>query len=138
MKFQEWLDYVNGKFIDVDGKYGAQCVDLVRHYLLNCLGIPAYTIPSVNYAKQIFDTNPKGFKKINNIWGDLTNKPIPGDIVVWGWLWPITGIAGHVGICTWSDGKDLIVMNQNYGSTKFTQLRKFGFNGVRGWLRFIK
>jgi len=138
MTFQSWLDFVNGKFIDVDGKYGSQCVDLMRHYLVNCLGLPAYSIPAVKYAKQIFNNPGTKFKAIKNIWNDPNCKPQAGDIVIWNWFWPITGIAGHVGICTWADGKSIIVMNQNYGSVKSSQLRKFSYKGVIGWLRLKK
>jgi len=140
MTFQKWLDDVNGKFVDVDGYYGAQCTDLMRDYCVRVLGLDAYIIPPTDYAKNIFKKftgKSSFFKKIVNVWNDLACVPKPGDIIFWDWSFPVTGYAGHTGICTWSDGYHIIVMNQNYGTIKSSQLRKFSYKGVMGWLRPI-
>jgi hypothetical protein len=43
MKFQEFVDKNNGKYIDYDGNYGCQCVDLLRQYLVDVVGISGYS-----------------------------------------------------------------------------------------------
>ena len=70
MIFQSWLDSVNGKFIDVDGNHKFWCVDLMRAYLRDYLGLSPWYMKPVMYAKDIFynfPNNDKKFKKIVNM-----------------------------------------------------------------------
>ena len=137
MTLQKFQDKWNGKFCDFDKNYGFQCVDIMRQYLVDVLGVSGWALPPVVYAKDLYKKfKPlNGFQRFPNIWNDLNSYPKPGDIVVWDWSWGVTGIAGHVGICTWADGKSLIVFNQNYPTGSASILRKFSFKGVLGWIR---
>jgi hypothetical protein len=133
MTLQAFQDKWNGKFCDFDGKWGFQCTDLARQYIQDVLGLPPYTLPAVSYAKQLFQNfKPnKYFTKVANL---PTNAPKAGDIVVWNTYPFITGIAGHVGICTSANTISLIVFNQNYPTGSPCSLRKFNYKGVLGWI----
>ena len=43
MTIEEFVKKNNGKKVDYDGVYGAQCVDLFRQYSLDVLGITEHT-----------------------------------------------------------------------------------------------
>ena len=56
MTFDNFITKYNGKFIDFDGYYGYQCVDLARQYIKDVLGYAPYTaMPSAANAKTIFN-----------------------------------------------------------------------------------
>ena len=84
-----WCDSKVGTFVDYDGAYGAQCVDLISAYL-SYLGIPrlscSITGGAKDYASVSYDTN-----YLTRIQGTT---PQPGDIIIW-----TTGTYGHVAIC---------------------------------------
>ena len=46
---QSWANTVNGKYIDFDGAYGAQCVDPALHYGATVHGYPRILGP-VSYT----------------------------------------------------------------------------------------
>ena len=135
MSTDQFTTKYNGQFIDVDGKYGAQCVDLMRKYLVDVLGLNAYVIPPTDYAKNIFNNFPnKGTDKFTKVFNSANNYPRKGDIVFWGFYPFITGFAGHVAICTWADSMHLVAFSQNYPTGSASVLRNFNYKGVMGWL----
>ena len=138
--FSQFQTKYNGKFVDFDGNKKFWCVDLMRRFLVDVLGLSGWALPAVGGAKELYTkfSPSSGFTRTKNVWNDLNNYPKPGDIVVWGWYLGVTGIDGHVGICTWADGKNLIVFNQNYPTNSASVLRKFDYRGVLGWLRPTK
>ncbi len=142
MKFQEFVDKNNGKYIDYDGNYGCQCVDLMRQYLVDVVGISGYSLKGVSYAKQLFtnmdNLGDENFIKIKNT---PTNYPQKGDIVIWGWYPGVTGYAGHVAIVSDASPKAFISFDQNWPSNSPCRYVNHSYKGVRGWLRpriFIK
>lgn len=123
----------NGRFVDYDRAFGYQCVDLMREYIIECLGLAPYkVIPPVNYAKNAF-YNYTG-NVFNKIWNGRTNYPKKGDIIFWKTYPFVTGIAGHVGIVVSADVNNIIVFNQNYPTRNPCLLRRFNYRGVIGWL----
>lgn len=136
MKFQEFVDKNNGKYIDYDGNYGCQCVDLMRQYLVDVVGISGYSLKGVSYAKQLFtnmdNLGDENFIKIHN---GKSNFPRRGDIVVWGWKWPVTGYAGHVAVCSDGNVNKFISFDQNYPTNSACRYYNHDYRGVLGWLR---
>ncbi len=124
----------NGRYVDYDGHYGCQCVDLLRQYLKECLGLNPYTLPPVAYAKQVFQNfdpkNPYFVKVLNG----PTNVPKRGDIVVWGFYPFVTGIAGHVAIFDRGDMWNFITFDQNYPTGSPCHFQRHNYRGVLGWL----
>ena len=133
MTFSEFIAYYDGRYINYDGKFGYQCVDLMRQYIKEVLGLPPYeAVPPVTYAKYIYDkANPKYFEKILN--GKL-NYPANGDIVVWKPYPFVIGWAGHVAINITGAPMNFISFDQNY-QIRSCHRQLHSFKGVIGWLR---
>jgi surface antigen len=122
-----WVQNVNGRAIDIDGAYGAQCVDLANHFHLYCVGAGTRVMGNGN---QWFDAAP----------ANLYNKLGPsataakGDIACWnGYYGVIDGVSyGHVAIVLDDLGSSLKVMTQNPGGAHVDTLSK---QGIQGYLR---
>jgi len=139
MKLNDFVNKNNGKYIDYDKKFGPQCVDLMRQYCVDVLGIDGYTLPPTDYAKNIFKRFPLlGTDKFTKIKNTPNNYPEPGDIIFWDWKWPVTGYAGHVAICTGANVNKFISFDQNYPSKSPCRYYNHDYRGVLGWLRFRK
>ena len=97
-----WATSQVNKSLDYDGKYGAQCVDLIAYYY-KYLGT---STPGGNGVDYSWNRLPSGWSRIKYSSGV---KPQAGDIAVWN-----NGTYGHVGIVTnvYSSGFDTI--EQNY------------------------
>lgn len=106
-----------GKRIDTDGRYGAQCVDLI-----------------VQYCKTNFGWNPQGsgnaeaYRTVtlpNSSWKRIQNTPDfipqPGDIAIWN---PTSGngYCGHVAIVVSANINNFVSVDQNW----------YGANGTTG------
>jgi len=68
----------NGKKVDFDGKFGAQCVDLFRQYCADVYQIPQ--TPGVDGAKDII-ANPGVLTVVRD---SLHTDYSSGDVLVWG------------------------------------------------------
>ena len=110
MTFDNFITKYNGKYLDWDGNWGAQCMDLLRAYLKEVLNLPPYILPPVDYAKNVFKnfTTSNEFLKVYN---GATNMPSKGDIVFWGYYPMVTGWA-DVGISYASTTMNLITFGQ--------------------------
>jgi hypothetical protein len=117
-----WVSNVQGRAIDMDGAFGAQCVDLANHYHIYCVGGPSMVMANGN---QWFDNAP----------GNLYSKVGPGaamagDIACWNAFYG--GGYGHVAIVLEDLGNSLKVMTQNPGGAHVDTLSK---QGIQGYLR---
>lgn len=138
MTLQEFINKWNGRFCEYNGDaFKFQCVDLVRQYIADVLKYPQSSMPPANYAKNIFKNfvPNKYFSKVINT---PTNSPMVGDIIFWGTYPFVTGIAGHVAICTGSNTYKLISFSQNYPTGSPCRYYNYNYRGVLGWLHPIK
>jgi cell wall-associated NlpC family hydrolase len=139
MTFQQFLDRYNGAYIDYDGAYGYQCVDLMRQYIKDVFGVNPYiALPPNSSAKQIYKayTFSTPYKKIANT---PTAIPKNGDIIFWGYYPGVTGWAGHVAIVV-GDGasvNNFISFDQNWPSRTACHRQLHNYKGVMGWLRKV-
>jgi cell wall-associated NlpC family hydrolase len=133
MTLQQFIDKYNGKFIDYGKAYGCQCVDLMRQWISEGLGLDAYSVPRADYAKNIFKSfiSSASWTKIINT---PTGVPTKGDLVFWNWCWPVTGIAGHVAIFSAGDTNKFISFDQNYPTGSTCRYVNHDYRGVMGWL----
>lgn len=103
----------NGKKVDYDGVFGAQCVDLFRQYVLDVLGISEHTgsCSTSGGAKDLYlDYNKMPLEK--KYFVRITNKSfVPGDVLVWDENG--TNKFGHVAIYLGKLDNDFIVFEQN-------------------------
>lgn len=116
----------NGRRLDFDGAYGAQCVDVIKQYFQDVLKLPPYTGDAIDY----WDSPPLGFIKIPKT---LFNHPEPGDIIIWNTL-PY----GHIAICNWWRWFDLGVFEQNNPLGSPCRYGTHSYRDIVGWIRPVK
>lgn len=126
----DFIAKYNGKYLDFDGYYGAQCVDLVQYWSQN-LGGPRFW----GNAYQIYQQAGTFYTQVPN---PPVGGPKAGDIVVWAYSYNYAG--GHVGVAT-GNGEStgyssdwFEVFEQNDPKGKPCQLKKYNFMSVLGWL----
>lgn len=132
MYLQDFINKYNGKKVDYDGAYGAQCVDLFRQFNKEVLGI--VQPKGVNGAKDFWSNYSKDSNLYNNF-DKIANTPsfVPqfGDVMVWG-----NGTYGHIAICT---GKGTVQtfesFDQNYPTGSTCHYVTHNYTGVLGVLR---
>ena len=101
----KWAYAQEGKFLDYDKVYGAQCVDLV-HYYYAYFGKASYA--TGNGCDFVNNKLPDGWTRIKNT-ADFV--PQPGDIAVWG---KELSKYGHVAIILSADAHSFVSMDQNW------------------------
>lgn len=122
------------EYVDFDGKYGFQCVDLMRKYIQKVkVWNPYSAVPAGPNAKSIF-LNFKDNAYYRKVLNGPTNAPKQGDIVFWGTYPFVTGFAGHVAICHSSTPMRLVTFDQNYPTGRFCDYVNHSYEGVMGWL----
>ena len=109
----QWVKSQVGKTLDMDGAYGAQCVDLILAYY-DYLGVPR---ASGNGADYTWNSLPSGWKRIQGA------APQPGDILVY------TGgyeNYGHVAIYE----SDYSTYHQNFDGHSYVERITYRYNGL--------
>lgn len=134
---EAWFASAPGTYMNPDGAYGYQCVDVADHYAQHLFGNWAGTIGGGN-ANQLFPAkNPQYFTSIRYTG---SNRPERGDIVVWGGdgMNPY----GHIAVVMSSTHSMMTVVQQNVGGTADHPARvdDMPYSGasmgtVVGWLR---
>lgn len=124
-----WVEKNTGKRIDVDGMYGAQCVDLVNGY--------ARDVHKMKYSRG------HGKDKVTNFCRDYGWKFISpkdkaqiGDVVSWDSSWG--GGYGHTGVVISDTGTYLKVFDQNPKAPTVRTVRKDGLVGYARPTRYIQ
>lgn len=130
-----------GKGTDFDGSYGFQCVDLMRRYAEDVLGLSnggKSELPAGNAYDIFANTNSSKFTKVYN---SATAVPQKGDIVFWNKS-SANGYAGHVAIFISGNAQSFTSIDQNWvnpSTTKGSVAAIVTHNytsagGVAGWL----
>lgn len=113
MCLDEFVKKYENKKVDFDGVYGAQCVDLFRQYVKECLGISEHTgsCSSSGGAKDLFlDYSKMPLEK--KYFTKITNKSfVPGDVLVWNST--EKNPYGHVAIFLSKLNNSFLVFEQN-------------------------
>lgn len=118
-----WVSSVEGRSIDADGGFGAQCVDLAISYNKNCVGGPNIS----GNGKDWYGNGGRSGAYVQIPSGQGARK---GDIACWGASWG--GGYGHVAIVLADNGGTLSTLSQNPGPARRMNLGK---NGLMGYLR---
>ena len=134
MTFDEWVKKYSGKAIDYDGTYGIQCVDLVKHYVKNVLGISPQSIG--NAIEYYNKRNKVAYLKDNFRWHNNTPDFIPkkGDICVF----TSKSGNGHVSVATGEGTTSYFYSyDQNYPKALHEPMTKIkhSYNSFLGVLR---
>lgn len=115
MTLEEFVNKYNGRPVDYDGVYGAQCVDLFRQYVKEVWEIKEHTgsCSTSGGAKDLYlDYNKMPIEK-KYFTRSSTKSPKAGDVVIWDSSQ--TNKYGHVAICLGVLGKDTIIVFEQDG-----------------------
>jgi len=129
MTFQQFLDKYDRKPLNPDGIYGQQCVDVIKQYFVDCLGIPAIRNNAVDY----WTNYPTAH--LTKIVNTPSFVPQKGDIVVWG---TSVGQYGHIAIIIDANVNSFTSFDQNWPFDNGTGVAHFqwhNYTGVLGVLR---
>lgn len=133
MTLTEFVDKYNGKKIDYDGRYGAQCVDVFRQYCKDVLNIPhtgGVVGASELYTKyEAMPLEQKYFNKLVYTGG----KPEAGDVVIFGAT--KTNPYGHVAIVLDASTEKITVFEQDGFKQDGAHIGSWGYARVLGGLR---
>lgn len=118
-----WMARTKGRYVDTDGAYGAQCVDLVSLYNTQFIGGGAI----FGNGNQWYGNAAANANYVRIPAGQRAQK---GDIACWGSYYG--GGYGHVCIVVEDRGGSLYTFTQNPGPANFQVLTK---QGLQGYLR---
>ncbi|EDN68055.1 secreted protein [Beggiatoa sp. PS] len=132
-----------GNCIDMDGKYGCQCVDLMHSYIQEVLGVPrsAHNIRGNAYpiynglANSTTISSGTQVVQLNKIPNTPSGVPQKGDII----FWTSADGFGHVAIFISGDVNSFTSLDQNWVNSNLTQgsaaaVVTHNYNNVVGWL----
>ena len=134
MTLDEFVERYNGKKIDYDGSYGAQCVDVFRQYCKDVLAIPH--TGGVAGAAELFTKyeamplEQKYFERVPYKAGML---PEAGDVVVFGATQ--TNQYGHVAIVLEASAEAIAVFEQDGFAQGGAHVGSWSYRRVLGFLR---
>jgi len=130
MTLTDFIAKYNGKYIDFDGVYGAQCMDLMHQYVVEVLGIADPNVLSAPAAVDLYNNfdNIYGHEDFDLIANTVNNVPLEGDIIVWDIY-----TYGHVAIFVDGDPDKFNSFDQNYPIGSPCHLQNHDYNGVSGW-----
>ena len=135
MTLEEFVKKYNGKKVDYDNAYGAQCVDLFRQYAKEALGIKEHTGPCATSggAKDLFlDYNKMPVEK-KYFFRSTQKNWIPGDVLVWDAT--EKNKYGHVAIFLAKLGSSLLVFEQNGITQAGAEIQVRSPDKLLGYLR---
>lgn len=134
MTLDEFVNIYNGKKIDYDGRYGAQCVDVFRQYCKDVLAIP-HTGRVVGAAELYtkYDTMPLEQKYFERVPYKAGMLPEAGDVVVFGATQ--TNQYGHVAIVLDATTEEMSVFEQDGFKQTGAHVGSWNYARVLGFLR---
>jgi surface antigen len=127
-----WINANNGKYLDFDGAYGAQCVDLFNFYASGFVGANLM-MGQAPYAKDLWRVHDRNaFVQVA-----ANQRPQMGDVAVWSGAF--NGGPGHVAIVAQDNGNGTIrVLNANAtsaGPRGVTTMSNLSTGTLLGYLR---
>lgn len=134
MVLDEFVKKYEGKKVDYDGRYGAQCVDLFRQYCKDVLNVP-HTGGVVGacelYTK--YEAMPPEVKHFERIPYKAGMLPAAGDVVIFK---PTTkNKFGHVAIVLSADNLSMTVLEQDGFAQTGTYITEHKYYNALGFLR---
>ena len=129
MTLQEFVNTYNGTTVG-----NGQCVALVLQYEEDVLGLTPTGVGDAHQYYDNFYNTPFLYENFNRFTYNGTNKPEPGDIVVWN-----TNVAppyGHVDIAySGISTTGFTSFSQNWGTPLQCSFVNHTYTNVSGWLR---
>lgn len=144
MTLDEFVNKYNGKLVDFDGKYGCQCVDLVRQYFQDVWNLPEQP-EGVDGAQDFFfkhESRPKQKKYCELHIYIQANLPPVGAVVIF--KASNNNANGHIAVCTKATASFIEVLEQDgiYNlkalkdgrEQKPAYIAKWDYDRLVGWL----
>jgi hypothetical protein len=139
MELQEFINYYNGRYCDFDKNGRFWCVDLMRQYLVEVLGISGWSLLAVTYAHQIFDNFPdSGDGNFIKIYNQKDNYPIAGDILFYKKKIFNIVLITHVCLVANAGLNWVCAFDQNWPIGQPCKYVTHNYKNCIGWLRPIK
>lgn len=139
ISIKEFVLKYEGKSIDFDKKYGAQCVDLFNYYNSEVVGAPFIGTPRTGGARDLFEVDSsvrsKFYKRL-----EANSQLQPGDVVIYGApngrarVGDLVVFLGHVRIYIGDNN----FIEQNARNSGVTTVGSSKVNGMLGILRPLK
>lgn len=129
MRIEEFVNKYNGRYLEADGAYWYQCVDLTKKWQQE----NGWGVTHGNASQWPVNANKNEYQWIAN---GIRNKPEPGDIVVFSG----NGKYGHIAVCISANYLNLTCLEQNRplrSPCHVVYTRNYGLGTsmpVRGWL----
>lgn len=135
MTYAQFVANYNGKSVDFDKVYGAQCVDLILYYLRDCFGVTGFAGNAIDYYTRYPNSVlANRFVRVTNKPKDMSQAPKQGDIVIWSASLPGSAQNGHIAIYDARIGSGVFrSFDQNYGA-KYCKFVSHNYGYVIGWL----
>lgn len=121
----QFIEKYNGKYIDVDNAYGAQCWDLWSKYAQEVFGIPqSETNTTDGYARSVYMEKYLRSKKLQEVFErqGAMYKPVAGDVVFFDKCAYYTG--SHVAVVVADRGSAVWAFSQNPNAARLMELPK--------------
>ena len=134
-RLEEFVKKYNGKKVDFDGVYGAQCVDLFRQYTKEVLGITEHTgsCATSGGAKDLFLDYDKMPVEKKYFYRSKAKNWIAGDVLIWDQT--ETNKYGHVAIFLAKIGDSFLVFEQNGITQNGAEIQVRDRTNLLGYLR---
>ena len=134
MTLEQFVEAYNGKKVDYDGHYGAQCVDLFRQYCKDVLEIP-HTGGVVGAAELYtkYEAMPLERKYFERIPYKAGMQPEAGDAVIFAAT--KANQYGHVAIVLDASSEEIAVFEQDGFAQDGAHVASWNYARVLGFLR---
>jgi hypothetical protein len=128
MDLAKFVEETRGTYVNFDTVHGPQCMDLFREYVEKVLGFDQTRKVSIAYQVWFYHQADL-YERVKRT---KDNFPLPGDIVIWFWIY---GGTGHIAVALEGCTKEkLIVLTQNDPGGSEVGEREYSYNHVVGWL----
>jgi len=122
MTYQEFKEKYEGKFIDYDGQYGAQCWDLGEVYFTQVLNLPASVLAGCGYVSNMLYP-PKRYA-LDEYFDEIDPTTAKqGDVAIWE--------EAHIAVVDSNDNGKLMYFSQNPNPCQVMAITNYGLHMFR-------
>lgn len=144
--YQSWKNSILGIPLNVDGSFGAQCVDEALSWGMAVFPGHSWSelFPPVNSAKDMYEHyNPAFWDRVENDHNDPNQVPPQGAVAIFaaspeaGYTSTFENEDGHCGVVDHADGQYIYLMQQDAGlngGASMLRARAWRYTRLIGWL----
>jgi hypothetical protein len=122
MTYEQFKNKYNGKYIDFDGYYGAQCWDLAQFYMKEVLNLPTSILSGCGNVKNML-VEPK-ISLLKKYFDEISvYEMYPGDLCIWS--------SNHIAIFDHWDGNQNWYFSQNPNKCQVMTIDMPGLHAFR-------